>query len=225
MTASRTWIAVSGAALVGALLAPSPAYADRHEESDPAGDMAVPSFRTGEISTAPGHRNLDIRHVTIRHTNHFVLIRVVNRALTRPRAREWFGLFGFIKVNKPAQPSESAAWTWEVEFDAKRPREGGRLFITDAEHQEEAGCDSFGDKGLKARANYDRDRVTVIIPRRCLVLQGLRVRPAWVQVFVTTAHGGRRFYYDHLGAPARVDLGGQFNSGYDRWLTPRLYPG
>jgi hypothetical protein len=202
-----------------------PAVADRYEESDPSGDMAVQSDRTGEISTFSGHRSLDIRHVPVRHTDHFVLVRVITRALTRPRAREGFALFGIIKVDKRAQPSESAAWTWETWFDVHRPREGGSLFILDAEHQEQFGCDGFGDQGLKARANYDRDRVTMMIPRRCLALQGLRVRPAWVQAFVTTAHGGRKFYYDHLDAPARVVLGGQFNSSYNRWLTPRLYPG
>ena len=65
----------------------------------------------------------------------------------------------------------------------------------------------------------------MIIPRRCLALRGLHVRPSWVQAFVTAAHGGRSFYYDHLDAPARVVLGGQFNSSYNRWITPRLYPG
>ena len=215
---------VSCAAVLIALTI-APAQADRHEESDPAGDMAVQSNQTGEISTVPAHRDLDIRHVTIRHTNHFVLVRALTRALTKPRDGESFHLFGFIKVNRRAQPSESAAWTWEAEFDEHRPREGDRLFIVDAEHQEQFGCDGFSDRGLKARANYDRDRVTMIIPRRCLVLDGLRVRPAWVQVFVTTAHSRGKFYYDHLGAPASIVLGGQFNSSYNRWLTPRLYPG
>jgi hypothetical protein len=228
MTVRRTSAVLSGAALMGALLAAPTAHADRYEEADPAGDMAI--SKGGSAQPRPAHRNLDIRHVTVRHTDHFVSVRVVTSALTRPRNNEQFDLFGFIKVDRRAQPSESAAWTWEVEFDKQRPRQGDRMFILDAEHQEEFGCDGYTDSGLKARANYRRDRVTVVIPRRCLVLQEARpnIRPEWVRVSVTAVNSRanfRRQYFDHLRAPASVPMGGQFNSDYDRWLTPRLYAG
>ena len=168
--------------------------------------------------------------MTVRHTAHFVSIRVRTRALTRPRHNEQFNLFGFVKVNRRAQPSESAAWTWEVEFDKQRPRQGDRMFILDATHQEEFGCTGYNDAGLKARANYKRDWVTVLIPRRCLVLAEANpnVRPQWVRLSLSAFHSRgnyRRQYYDNLRAPAGVAFGDQFNSDYDRWLTPRLYAG
>ena len=221
---ARTTAVVSSAAVLIALMV-VPAVADRYEESDPAGDMAVQSDRTGEISTFSAHRNLDIRHVTVRHTQHFVLIRAVTRALTRPRAEEGFALFGFIKVNDARRPRRVRPGPGRPGSTRTYPGKAAVCSSSMPNTRSSSAATGSGDKGLEARVNYDRDRVTMIIPRRCLALQGLRVRPAWVQVFVTAAHGGRRFYYDHLGAPARVVLGGQFNSGYNRWLTPRLYPG
>lgn len=66
--------------------------------------------------------------------------------------------------------------------------------------------------------------------RRCLALNDAvpDVRSRWVRASVTTLDSRasqRRRYYDHLRAPAGVDVGGQFNSDHDRWLTPRLDPG
>jgi hypothetical protein len=224
MISFRSAAFVSGAVLLAAALVASPAAADRHTELDPAGDMRVEVARTGEVSQAPSHRKLDMRRVIIRHTDHFVFIRAFARSLTRPRGSESFRLSGFVKVNRRAQPSESVGWLWEVEFDQFHPRVGGRLFIVDALHEEEYGCDGFMDKGFKAGANYGLDRVTVIIPRRCLALDGLpNVRPRWVQVSVTTLHrfGVKRSYFDHLGSQVRTPFPTLRNSHF----TPRLYPG
>lgn len=207
-------------ALAAALLAAPPAQADRYEESDPAGDMAMAPSKP-----APAHRNLDLRHVRVRHTEHFVLVRAVMAALTRPRGDEEFDLRGFVKVNRQALPGEGLGWSWEVEFDKQRPRVGDRLFILDAGYQELYGCSGFGNRGLTARANYDKDHVTVIIPRNCLEEQGgRRVLPEWVQVSVTSQNSRnnyRRQFFDHLGEPSREAWPILQNSHF----TPRLYPG
>src|SRR4051794_19944329 len=184
------YTALTSVALLAAVLIAPPAAADCYTEHDPAGDMRVQRPPTFEISPAPGRRSLDIRRVTVRHTDRFVSIRVVTRALTRPRGEETFQLLGFVKVNRRARPAVGAAWSYEVEFDQRRPRVGDRLFIVDAEHQEAFGCSGFSDRGLKARANYARHRITMLIPRRCLasVASSPRIRPRWVQVSVETSN-------------------------------------
>jgi hypothetical protein len=222
LIAIRSSAFVSGAVLLAAALVAPPAAADRYTELDPAGDMRVEMARTGEVSPAPSHRKLDMRRVIVRHADHFVFIRAYMRSLTRPQGNEEFHLFGFAKVDRRAHPSESVAWFWEVEFDRFHPRVGGRLFVTDAEHQEEYGCDRFTQKGFKAGANYDLDRVTVIIPRRCLALDfNPNVRPRWVQVSVTTWHQLEHSYFDHLGSQVRTPFPTLRNSGF----TPLLYTG
>ena len=50
MTARRISAVLSGAALMGALSQRRPPYADRYEEADPAGDMAI--FRNGSAISA-----------------------------------------------------------------------------------------------------------------------------------------------------------------------------
>jgi len=220
----RHAVAVSCAALVGALLVASPAHADRYTKGDRAGDM-VRVNRVNEGFAAPGHRNFDLRSVTVRHTKHFVSIRGVAWSLRRLDL-ETFYLGGFIKTNQRKGAPESE-WSWDVEFNNdKRPREGSRLFIMDAEHGESYGCDGYGDRGFRARANFDRDRVTVIIPRRCLDSHGWgsQPRPRWVRVSVGVLTGPARgawYYIDDLGSRSRP-------MGYYIWnsyLTPRIYAG
>ena len=170
-------------ALIAALVATPPAHADRYTQDDPAGDMSRQDGGSGAISPAPGHAAIDIRHVIVRHTDHFVSIRAVFDRLNRPRGAEGFGMSGFVKPNRRARPWESTAWTWEVGFDKTKPRVGDRMFVMDSTHQEMFGCAGYSDHGLKARANYHRDRVTVIIPRRCLTMDDRpNIRPRWVQV-------------------------------------------
>ncbi len=225
MSSIRSVALVSGAALLAAVLIAPPAAADRYTESDPHGDMAVDMPQTSGFSLAPTHHKLDIRHVIVRHTDHFVTIRAVVRHLTRPRGDESFSLFGSIKVNRRAQPSESVGWNWWVDFDESRPREGVRLFVLDAAYQEQFGCDGSVDEGFKARANYDRNRVTVIIPRGCLALDSFpNVRPQWVQVSVTTSHQlglDRPWYFDNLGSQVEDP---QYPTLSNSHFTPRLYP-
>jgi hypothetical protein len=209
------------AALVVALLA-APAYAERYRETDPAGDMVA--WDDGVVSPAPERRNLDLRRVKVRHREHRVVIRAAMRALRVPKTRsQTFGLAGFIKVNPEAQPSESVAWRWEVVFNQGRPRHGTRLFILDALHEEQFGCDWLTHPGLKGRANYRDDVVTVTIPRHCLALDDEEdVRPRWVRVSVSTRSTSlsRVGYYDHMGpdAGAWPELGAAH-------FTPRLFSG
>jgi hypothetical protein len=203
------------AALLAALFA-APAHAEGHRETDPAGDMVVSNG-----SPAPEQRNLDLRRVKVRHREHRVVIRAAMRALRVPKKGKWpdFFMTGYIKVNPEAQPSESVAWTWEVEFNKHRPRHGTRLFILDAEHQEQFGCDWDTHPAFKGRANYRDDVVTVTIPRHCLALDDeVDVRPKWVQVSVTAISGGK--HYDHMGPDAGTwpELGSAH-------FTPRLSPG
>ena len=222
MRAIRSVALLLSAALLAVVLVAPPAVADRYTESDPAGDMAVQMPHV--ISAAPTHRRLDIRRVIVRHTTDFVSIRVVLGALTRPRGDEWFGLRGFVKVNREAQPSESVAWEWEVTFDKRHRRQGFRLLILDAAYFEQFGCDGSRDKGFRAAAHYNGNWVTVIIPRRCLALDSYTdVRPRWVQVSVTTMHalGPRRLYFDHLGSQV---VGPWHDEGIAHF-TPRVYPG
>jgi hypothetical protein len=221
MRSMRSVALVSGASVVVAVLVASPAAAERYAEGDPARDMQVQVPPAHETSPANTHSRLDIRRVVVRHTNNVVKIRVVMGALTRPRSDEWFGLSGFVKVNRAAQPSESVAWQWELRFDEESPQ-GLGLWVVDAEHQEQDGCDGDTYEGLWARAHYDRNWVTVIIPRRCLALdQPPNVRPRWVRVSVTTSHTpgtDPREYFDRLGSRVANpwDLG-------DPHFTPRLY--
>jgi hypothetical protein len=217
-------LAAAGTALAAVLLAAPTAHADQYTQDDPAGDMSRDG-RRGAVP-APGHSNLDIRHVIVRHTDHFVSIRAVVDTLTRPRGDESFHLSGFVKPNRQARPWESTAWSYEVEFDRTKPRIGDRMFILDSTHQEMFGCSGYSDHGLKARANYDRDRVTMIIPRRCLNTQDDNpdVRPRWVQVSVQASHSPRTRtrYFDRVNAP-HPSSGDIYLAG--SYFTPRLYPG
>ena len=140
-----------------------------------------------EDSSATGHLTLDVRHVVVRHTDEVVLIRVVTQALTRPRGDETFMLYGLVKVDQPAQPSESDAWYWSVSFDERHRRQGTGMWVVDAAYGEQFGC-SNTDKGPRATAHYDGNWVAVTIPRRCLALDGTNARPRWVQVSVNTSH-------------------------------------
>lgn len=209
------------AALLAALLA-VPAHAERYRETDPAGDMVV--WDDGVVSPPPERRNLDLRRVKVRHGEHRVVIRAAMRALKVPKKKsQTFGLAGFIKVNPEAQPSESVAWTWEVEFNKGRPRHGTRLFILDAEHQEQFGCERATHPALKGRANYRDDVVTVTIPRHCLALDAEEdVRPRWVRVSVSTMSITVKpvKYVDHMGPDA-----GAWPELRSAHFTSRLFSG
>lgn len=209
-------------ALIAALAATPPAHADRYAQDDPGGDMSRGGGGSGAESPAPGHSALDIRHVIVRHTDHFVSIRVVVETLTRPRGTEAFFLDGFVKPNRRARPWESTAWTWEVEFDKTKPRVGDRIFIMDSTHQETLSCDGWRTPGLQARANYDRDRVTMLIPRRCLT--EANALPKWVQASAFASHVPRRraYYFDQFNAPIPSSDSYYLEGSY---FTPRLYPG
>lgn len=213
---------LAAAALLAGLLA-APAHAERYRETDPAGDMVV--WDDGVVSPAPERRNLDLRRVKVRHGENRVVIRAAMRALKVPKRKsQTFGLAGFIKVNPEAQPSESVAWRWEVEFNKGRPRHGTRLFILDAEHQEQFGCDWVTHPALKGRANYRDDVVTVTIPRHCLALDDEEdVRPRWVRVSVSTVSPITTDpvkFFDHMGPDA-----GTWPELRSAHFTPRLFSG
>lgn len=207
------------AATLAAMLA-APAHAERYRETDPAGDMVVSD--DGVVSPAPEQRHLDLRRLKVRHTQHRVFIRAAMRALKVPKKKsQTFGLAGYIKVNQQAQPSESVAWTWEVEFNNSRPRHGTRLFILDAEHQEQFGCDWVTHPKLRGRANYRDDVVAVSIPRHCLALdEDVDVRPRWVRVSVSSMSITLNpvKYFDHMGPDA-----GTWPELRSAHFTPRLH--
>lgn len=219
---------ISGAALLAAVMVTPPAVADRYTGSDPAGDMAVQEASpTYVIAPAQTHRRLDIRRVFVRHTADFVSIRAVVGALTRPRGDEYFGLRGFVIVNRQAQPSEADAWQWEVYFDKRHRRHGDFLWVTDAQHQEQYGCDRFNFKvgGFQATAHYNGNWVTVTIPRRCLAFFDTDVRPCWVRVSVSTLHGlgpDEPTYFDHHRSQVPNPSPSRWDSHF---FTLRLYPG
>jgi hypothetical protein len=104
----------------------------------------------------------------VRHTDNLVFVRAWVDRLPRPRYGETFDVDGIIKVDRPARPRLYGAGAWEASFDEHRTREGDDLFILDKEHEELVGCSGKHNAGFKARANYDADRVTIIIPRTCL---------------------------------------------------------
>ena len=214
MRAIRSVALLSGVALLATVPIAPPAAADRYAESDPARDMAVSMPDEDSPLAAPTHHKLDIRHVVVRHTNQVVSIHVQVRHLTRPRGDEEFGLHGVVQVDRAARPSEGETWTWQVwGFDKRHPREAWRALVLDSAYFEQPGC-SYTDKGLRARADYDRLRITVVIPRHCLALAGAKVQPRWVKVSVSTWHSrglDRPSYSDRLGS--------------QRHFTPRLYPG
>jgi hypothetical protein len=205
---------VTVAALLAAVMVAPLAVANRYTEVDPAGDMAV--ALPGANEPAPNHRRLDIRRVFVRHTENVVKIRIVMRALTRPRD-DGFHLGGHLEVNRQAQPSPSLAWQWDVYFDKDHPRHGSNMWVVDSGYQEIFGCDGR-DQGLDATAHYNGNWVTVIIPRRCLTRRDdfvdpdayTPVLPRWVRASVETEHapGNNRPRYFDLSA-----------------LTPRLCPG
>ena len=58
---ARTMAILCGVGLVGAVVAASPAHADRYRKSDAVGDMRVWRRSVLDVSAAPVHRNLDLR--------------------------------------------------------------------------------------------------------------------------------------------------------------------
>jgi hypothetical protein len=223
----RSVALLSGVALLAAVLSAPPAVADRYTESDPAFDMGMYLYvypgPPEKVSAAPAHHKLDIRRVFVRHTPRFVTIRVVTRALTRPRGDESFGLNGYIKVKRGAQ-SPVPAWYWNATFDERHRHEATNLWVLDAAEGEQYGCVADTDKGLNATAHYDGNWVTVTIPRHCLNLDYINFLPPWVKVSVTTWHGlgpDRPSYFDHLGSHVLNPFPNEENSHF----TPRLYPG
>ena len=222
MRSIRSVALLLGAVLVAAVLVAPPAVAERYTESDPAGDMGAVLAPTFETVPAPSRRKFDIRRVTVRHSDNFVSIRAVMRAMPRPRGDESFLVSGVVKVNPGAQATEGGAplgpWQWEVKFDESHPQ-GYNFWLVDTAYHSLYGCDDGSwDEGFKARANYDRNRVTLSIPRGCLAPIDLPdVRPKWVRVSVTIWHTigtDLGYYFDPFGA----DLS-------QSHFTPRLYPG
>ena len=220
MSPSRGGLVLSMAFLLAALLS-APAHAERDRETDPAGDMGK-GYRG---ASAPEQRNLDLRRVVVRHTQHRVVIRADMRALNVPKKSQWFGLYGYVKVNPEAQPQPSdgnVAWSWEVEFNKSHREYGTRLFILDAEYQEMGGCSGFAVKTFHGRAYYKVDVVRVAIPRGCLAdHEDHGVRPKWVQVSVSTSYwDGSQSYQDGLC------MGSKPWPPFTRvHYTRRLYPG
>lgn len=199
----------------------APAQAEQYVDRDPAGDMRQVNRRTGATTTAPAHRNLDLRRVVVRHQQHRVVIRAKMTALRAPRAGSPLFLRGFIRVNRRARLSTTAGWSWEVEFKKRHPRRGTRLFILDDWDQEWQTCDGWENPRLRASADYRRDEVRVIIPRHCLSPTP-HLPPSWVRVSVTTAHTDRVQYFDHLGRPRLAEPWPNPNQPH---FTPRLTPG
>jgi hypothetical protein len=206
--------------LVTAVVAASPAHADRYRKSDSAGDMWSWYPRH---SVAPARRNLDLRQVLVRHTHHMVMIRAVMSELRRPREGH-FLMSGYLKVNHRAQPQEGGrAWAWSVEFTRHHPWHGRDFYVTNAVYLEQDGCQHRFNPRLRANANYARDRVTVFIPRFCLVHLA---RPRWVRASVSTEDDTRARwgYFDHLGKPQPRRPWPDFHL-WQAYFTPRLRAG
>jgi hypothetical protein len=175
------------------------------------------------VSAAPAHRNLDLRSVSVRHTHHVVMIQAVMSELRRPREGHFF-MSGYLKVNHRAQPQEGGrAWAWTVEFTRHHPLRGTNFYVTNAVYMAQDGCIGGQPPGLRAHADYARDRVTVFIPRICLANLA---RPRWVRASVSTEddpHTGRG-YFDHLGKPQPRWPWPQYPYRHS-YFTPRLRAG
>lgn len=230
MSLIRSAALASVAGLFGTVLAATPAAADRYTESDPVGDMWERRYdgpgSSEQYSAAPEHEELDIHRVVVRHAPRVVFIRVFFRSLTRPGGEESFGFGGFFKVNRAAQPPGGGAWQYMLGFS---PGERPAFYIQDSTHFETAGCYSDAESGrgtaLRARLDYDRDHLTMVIPRQCLNEAGVLgpdVPPRWVRVSLSAWHGlglDQPSWGDRLGGPAISVLANVSNSHF----TPRVY--
>lgn len=210
-------------ALVSVVCAGSPAHADRYRKRDAVGDMWAWHQKVWRNSAAPAHRNLDLREVLVRHTQRVVMIRAVMSELRRPRAG-FIRMSGYVRVNRRAQPQEGGrAWAWSVDFDRHHPWRGTDFYVTNAVFMAQDGCQGRFNPGLRAHANYERDRLTVFIPRHCLANLA---RPRWVRASVSTEDDSlvRRGYFDHLGKPQPTRPWPQYK-WWHSYFTPRLRAG
>lgn len=204
-----------------ALTAPS-AHAQQYAKPDPTGDM-VTDTDTG-VAVVPTHHNLDISRVVVRHLPHRITIRVAFDELHVPSGskRTWYGLVGFMHVNRRAMPYRNTAdgpWQWEAQFDSKHPHVTDQIGVLDAENEEEYNCYGRGIKGLFVHVDYRKDFIYASYPRYCIGPYHSHIRPKWVRVSVTSYVKG---YADHWIKPTHVT--------YVHWWTryfssPRIYPG
>lgn len=157
----------------GVMLAslPATAGAEVRRHRDPAADVARSPIGSNAYAAAPTQAQGDIVAIRVTHALRAVWIRVRMRELTTSTNGN-FHLIG-IKSDRRERTIEIDAFPghWEGRATTTDPR--GRV----------VAC------AVKHRLDYDRNRLTVRVPRGCLG------KPSWVRVGLRTTIAGATYAY------------------------------
>ena len=174
-------------AVVAVVLLPGAAVAERLRSADLVGDMFSSPVGALTYTAAPRHVEGDVVATRVVHAARAVWIRIRLRKLTTTTN----GSFNRIAIKSDRRFRY-------VELDALPGHWTGSALMTGSAGRP-IGC------ALRFRIDYDRNQISLAVPRVCLG------KPAWVRVGVrTTVAGTVRVFSDDAhagGVPGRIVLG------------------